>query len=234
MAKSRDRQTSGSGSRGRKRSPGGREELGTHRWKVLRIAGAACLSRGRWPTRSWRFEEGRLAARREPVRGEARQGRQRRGERPVTRERTSRAAGPFARRSESRRRETLRSPQPHDGSENARGAGARSECVGKQTSVGRIQRRTRGEPQGRPGERASPRKTVIPLVRVAAERRRTGALESRRVNPMTRGGPCGRWACESCTQHRRVWTRRKAPRVLRGLLTGDPFSGNARRPWLAR
>jgi len=92
----------------------------------------------------------------------------------------------------------------------------------------------RGEPQGRPDARASPRKVVMPLVRVAVERRRTGALESRRVNPMTRGGPFGRWACESCTQHRRVWTRRKAPRVSRGLLTGDPFSGNARRPWLSR
>jgi len=90
----------------------------------------------------------------------------------------------------------------------------------------------RGEPQGRPVARASPREVVTPLVRVAGDRRRNGALKSRRFNPMTRGGPFGRWACESCTQHQRVWTRRKAPRVSCGLLTGDPFGGNARRPWL--
>jgi len=129
MAKSRDRQTSSSDPRGRKRSPGGREELGTHRRKVLWITGAAGLSRGMWPTRSRRLEEGRFTERRKPAGGEARQEHQRRGERPVTRKRTPRAEGPFARRSESRRRETPLSPQPHDGSENARGAGARSECV---------------------------------------------------------------------------------------------------------
>lgn len=92
----------------------------------------------------------------------------------------------------------------------------------------------RGEPQGRPVARASPREVVTPLVRVARDRRRNGALKSRRFNPMTRGGPFGRWACESCTQHQRVWTRRKAPRVSCGLLTGDPFGGNARRPRLKR
>jgi len=142
MAKSRDRRTSSSVFRGRKRSTGRREELGTARGKVFRIASAARLSRGTWPTRSWRLEEGRPTERTEPVGGGARQEHQRRGERPVTGKRTPRVEGPFARRSESRRRETPLSPQPPDGSENARGAGARSECVGKQTSVGRIARRT--------------------------------------------------------------------------------------------
>jgi len=58
-----------------------------------------------------------------------------------------------------------------------------------------------GEPQGKPGARASSRESVTPLVRVTGERRRIGALKSRRFIPMKRGWPCGRWACESCTQH---------------------------------
>jgi len=69
----------------------------------------------------------------------------------------------------------------------------------RRSDASRVARR--GEPQGKPVARASPREVVTPLVRVATDRRRTGALESRSFNPKMRGGPFGRWACESCTQH---------------------------------
>jgi len=73
MAKSRDRQkdelslprVGNDGSRGVRSSPPGRR-------KVLLIAGAAPLSRGLWPNRSWRLDDARRSQKGRPGRGEAR------------------------------------------------------------------------------------------------------------------------------------------------------------------
>jgi len=146
MAKSRDRQkdelslprVGNDGSRGVRSSPPGRR-------KVLLIAGAAPLSRGLWPNRSWRLDDARRSQKGRPGRGEARRsargaarGPSRGRERPAPQDLSPAEAGHgvVKRRSLQAALKNIRGRLG-----NARGAGARSECVGKQTSVRRIARR---------------------------------------------------------------------------------------------
>jgi hypothetical protein len=206
------------------------------RWKVLRIAGATPLSRGLWPKRSWRLEEDRLSEGSKA--GRARD-----------------ATGAPEARSEARRGEENAPPSSVlSPAEASRGVVKRRSVQGRSTAretrearvfvvnvlgsrrrsdASRVARH--GEPQGKPGMRASLGEAATPLVRVTVERRRNGAPKSRRIIPTTRdesfsGGEHAK--ATHSTKRSRHGERHLGGRAASSR--GFPSVGNARRPRLIR